>query len=381
MWFGQLVVGPPGSGKSTYVAGVSHILKQINRKILIINLDPFVENDIYKADVNISELVDVDKVFSVLELGPNGTLVYCMEYLFKNFDWLENKLKENKDCYLIIDTPGQVELYTHNDALRDIIQSLTKLNCRLTSVHIVDSTLCSDNYKYVSALLLSLCSQIHLELPHVNVFSKIDLLKYFKDDLNFPLSYYVEAQNLSQLMLYARYQNWSSDSEEEAAGDGTAKNATEAGAEVSGHSAAKAGEEVTNGSDGNRVDVNGESHHFVHAVKRDIDEGNIKNAKKNYSKFSNKYIKLNEYICETVEDYNMINFALLDIQDKHSVLKLLKIIDGANGFRFSSIYSEYSLFDTYVESMEYDCDAIQEQLVDISDNEMSNPPTKQHPHE
>ncbi|CAD2090193.1 XPA binding protein 1, putative [Plasmodium vinckei lentum] len=331
MWFGQIVIGPPGSGKSTYVAGIQHILKQINRKLLIINLDPFIEDNIYKADINITELIDINKIFTELELGPNGTLIYCMEYLLANFDWLEEKLKKQANCYLIIDTPGQVELYTHNDALRNIILKLGKLNCRLTSVHIVDSTLCSDNYKYISALLLSLCSQIHLELPHVNVFSKIDLLKYFKNDLNFPLNYYVEAQNLDQLMLYAKYQNCSSSDSEKSAD-------------------------------------------FIDDVKKDINDGHIKNAKKNYSKFSNKYIKLNEYICETVEDYNLINFALLDIQDKYSVLKLLKIIDGANGFRFSSIYSEYSLFDTYVESIEYDCDEIQEKFIDVSDDDLQTQP-------
>ncbi|ANQ07491.1 ATP binding protein [Plasmodium coatneyi] len=341
MWFGQLIIGPPGSGKSTYVAGVEHILKQINRKLVLINLDPFVENDVYKADVNISELVDIKKVFCDLGLGPNGTLIYCMEYLLTNFDWLEEKLNEHKDHYLLIDTPGQVELYTHNDALRKIVQKMTKINCRLTSVHIVDSTLCSDNYKYVSALLLSLCSQIHLELPHVNVFSKIDLLKYFKDDLNFPLSYYVEAQNLEQLMLYARYQN-------ESSSDSDMGDAPRSCSNDPSYCAGRPIKQV---------------------IEDEINSGNIKNAKKNYRRFSNKYLKLNEYICETVEDYNMINFALLDIQDKYSVLKLLKIIDGANGFRFSSIYSEYSLFDTYVEAIEYDCDDIQERIVHVSDEE------------
>ncbi|GAB65751.1 hypothetical protein PCYB_072530 [Plasmodium cynomolgi strain B] len=250
MWFGQLIIGPPGSGKSTYVAGVEHILKQINRKLVLINLDPFVENDVYKADVNISELVDIKKVFC--DLG-----------------------------------------------------------------------------------------QIHLELPHVNVFSKIDLLKYFRDDLNFPLSYYVEAQNLEQLMLYARYQN--EPSSESDMGDSPS----------------------TSLNDPNHCT----QHNIKQVIQNEINTGNIKNVKKNYRRFSNKYLKLNEYICETVEDYNIINFALLDIQDKYSVLKLLKIIDGANGFRFSSIYSEYSLFDTYVEAIEYDCDDIQERIVDVSDEE------------
>ena len=44
------------------------------------------------------------------DLGPNGALVYCMEYLLINSEWLEKKL----DCldddvhYVLFDCPGQV---------------------------------------------------------------------------------------------------------------------------------------------------------------------------------------------------------------------------------------------------------------------------------
>jgi hypothetical protein len=58
---------------------------------------------------------------------------------------------------------------------------------QLTAVHLVDAHLCCDPGKYVSALLLSLSTMLHLELPHINVLSKIDLienygnLKYLKN--------------------------------------------------------------------------------------------------------------------------------------------------------------------------------------------------------
>ena len=41
-------------------------------------------------------------------LGPNGGLIYCMEYLLENFEWLENEIKNLDSRYLIIDCPGQV---------------------------------------------------------------------------------------------------------------------------------------------------------------------------------------------------------------------------------------------------------------------------------
>ena len=50
--------------------------------------------------------------------------------------------KAKKDDYLLIDCPGQVELFTHNSALKGILQLLAdKLDLRLVVVHLVDSPL------------------------------------------------------------------------------------------------------------------------------------------------------------------------------------------------------------------------------------------------
>ena len=57
--------------------------------------------------------------------------------------------------------------------------SVGSFHMQLTAVHLVDAHLCSDPGKYVSALLLSLSTMLHLELPHVNVLSKIDLIENY----------------------------------------------------------------------------------------------------------------------------------------------------------------------------------------------------------
>jgi len=60
-------------------------------------------------------------------LGPNGGMLYCMEYLDKNFDWLEDRLKElGDDAYVLFDLPGQVELSTNHDSVKQIVQKLSK---------------------------------------------------------------------------------------------------------------------------------------------------------------------------------------------------------------------------------------------------------------
>ena len=64
---------------------------------------------------------------------------------------------------------------------------------RLAAVELVDAHLCAEPGKYLSALLLSLGSMLHLELPHVNVLSKADLVESY-GELRFSLDYYTEAR-------------------------------------------------------------------------------------------------------------------------------------------------------------------------------------------
>ena len=85
-------------------------------------------------------------------------------------------------------------------------------SCRLAAVHLVDAHLCSDPTKYISALLLSLSTMLHLELPHVNLLSKIDLIQQY-GKLHFNLDFYTEvtshAESLPVWLLSAHnYINW-----------------------------------------------------------------------------------------------------------------------------------------------------------------------------
>lgn len=72
MPFGQVVIGPPGSGKTTYCNGVQQYLTAARRRVALVNLDP--ANDVlpYKPDVDVCDLVCLEQVMGELGLGPNG---------------------------------------------------------------------------------------------------------------------------------------------------------------------------------------------------------------------------------------------------------------------------------------------------------------------
>lgn len=129
--YGQLVIGPPGSGKSTYCAGMKQFLSALGRKVSIVNLDPANHVLPYPCDVSMSELITLDDVMTSLGLGPNGGLLYCMDFLHTNIEWLHHKLELLQDNYLVFDCPGQVELYTHNKSVKGITEVLTKWNVKV----------------------------------------------------------------------------------------------------------------------------------------------------------------------------------------------------------------------------------------------------------
>lgn len=259
--FGQLVIGPPGAGKTTYCTGMQMLLNGLKRPRILVNLDPANDDLPYECDIDIRELVNVEDVMTELQLGPNGALVYAMEYIEVNLDWLITRLKtaagDTAVPYVVFDCPGQVELYSHHDVMTKLTQQLVKaLDFRLVAVHLVDSTLCVDVYRYISAVLLSLAAMMQLELPHINVLSKIDMLMDHTDDLCFKLDYYAEVDNLSYLL------------------------------------------------------------RTLQTTKHPL---------------SIKFKDFNALMADMVEDYGLVNFEPLDIQDKECAMRVLARCDTANG--------------------------------------------------
>ena len=93
MPFAQLVIGPPGSGKSTYCDGMYQFMGAIGRKCSVVNLDPSNDRTAYPCALDIRELVTLEEVMERDELGPNGGVLYALEELEHNLDWLQRELK------------------------------------------------------------------------------------------------------------------------------------------------------------------------------------------------------------------------------------------------------------------------------------------------
>lgn len=149
--------------------------------------------------------MELEDVMEKNSLGPNGALLYCMESLEVNFDWLKEGIESfDPESYFIFDFPGQVELFTNHESVYNLIHALERqLHFRLVAVHLADSTHCTDPFRFISLAMITLQSMVRLECSQINIMSKFDKFNNSLmegNDESLPLSFYADCQDLSLLM-------------------------------------------------------------------------------------------------------------------------------------------------------------------------------------
>ncbi len=208
--FGQLIIGAPGSGKTTYIKSMKDFYSQCGRKTLTINLDPANDNKTFNFDIDIRNLINLEEVENKLKLGPNGSFLYCINFLNENISWLDEQINQEKYTeyfYYLIDTPGQIEIFTISPEFKNICDYITntkKLNIKLCCVNLIECINMCDMPKYIFSIFSVLNSMLNLALPQVNFISKCDLIKQLKatHEFELPLEFYKNPNDESQLKYY-----------------------------------------------------------------------------------------------------------------------------------------------------------------------------------
>jgi len=175
------VIGPAGTGKSTYCSVIQKHCENVKRIVHVVNLDPAAEEFKYDVAIDVRDLISLQDVMEECNYGPNGGLIFCMEYLMENMNWLDDQIADYGDDYLIFDCPGQIELYTHLPVMPSLVRHLQKLGYQLCAVCCVDSLVMHDTTRFISGTLICLSAMIQLELPHINVLTKCDLMENKKN--------------------------------------------------------------------------------------------------------------------------------------------------------------------------------------------------------
>ncbi|KAH8726508.1 GPN-loop GTPase [Phaeosphaeriaceae sp. PMI808] len=289
--FGTLVMGPAGAGKSTFCTALIQHLQNNKRSCFYVNLDPAAEDFAFEPDLDIKDLISLEDVMDEMSLGPNGGLIYCFEFLMDNLDFLTDPLEEVTDDYLIVfDMPGQIELYTHVPILPGLVKTLMhgSLNIRMCAAYLLEATFVIDRPKFFSGTLSAMSAMMMLEMPHINILSKMDLVKgqVAKRDLKRFVD--VDADLIDD------------DPLRKAVADETQTKYIDP---ASTHSL-----------------MNGASFH-----------------------------KLNKAVAELIDGFSMVSFLKLDVQDEHSLGAVLSYIDDAIQFHEAQEPREPKEFDVDID--------------------------------
>ncbi|RLF15413.1 MAG: GTPase [Thermoprotei archaeon] len=172
--FYVFVVGTAGSGKSTLVDSFASWLQDHELDVATVNLDPAALWLPYGPDVDVRDYVNVEEVMRKYNLGPNGALIACADMIAAHVERLKEEINDLNPEYVLVDTPGQMELYAFRSAGPYITSQLA--GERSAVLFLIDSVFAERPSGLVSALLLASSVNYRLLKPQLNVLSKVDLL-------------------------------------------------------------------------------------------------------------------------------------------------------------------------------------------------------------
>jgi GTPase SAR1 family protein len=171
-----MFLGPAGSGKSTLVYAYSKWLsEEFGLRVYKVNLDTAAEYIPYQPDFDIRMYIDAHRIAKELGLGPNGALVKSMEMLSENVD-IVTKAIDNADAdFILIDTPGQMEVFIFRDVALKLSQSLGKYGREFVAVFVLDGEVVKRYEDYAFVAIMCVALQARLGVDVVPVINKIDV--------------------------------------------------------------------------------------------------------------------------------------------------------------------------------------------------------------
>ncbi len=168
------VIGTAGSGKSLLTASFAKWLKISKQNVVTVNLDPGALTLPYTPDIDVRDYVDIGGLMREYRLGPNGALVMAADLIAEETERLGSEIKDFNADMVLVDTPGQMELFAFRASGPYIASELTKEPKAI--VYLFDSVFCANPLNYVSNLFLSAAVYNRFFIPQAHVLSKCDLL-------------------------------------------------------------------------------------------------------------------------------------------------------------------------------------------------------------
>lgn len=167
-------IGTAGSGKSTLTQAFKLWMDEHGLSTITVNLDPGVESLGYSPDVDIRDWVSVKEVMEEQGLGPNGAQIACADMAALSFPEISDVIEGFRSDYILIDTPGQIELFAFRHASDIFLNAFRTGNSALFFV--LDPVIAKTPTGLVSLLMLSSSVQFRFNVPIELVLGKADIM-------------------------------------------------------------------------------------------------------------------------------------------------------------------------------------------------------------
>jgi GTPase SAR1 family protein len=191
------IIGTAGSGKSTLTNSYKRWTELKGLDAITVNLDPGAENLPYEPDVDIRDWISLEEVMESHGLGPNGAQIACADMLALNISDIKKSIESFKTDYVLLDTPGQLELFVFRESGKYIIQFLNPQRSIIT--YLIDYILAKTASGFISQLLLSINTNFRLNQSQINILSKADMLT--KEERNKVIKWSKDSDELNNAVL------------------------------------------------------------------------------------------------------------------------------------------------------------------------------------
>ncbi|KAB1266800.1 GPN-loop GTPase 1 [Camelus dromedarius] len=183
-----LVLGMAGSGKTTFVQRLTGHLHSQGSPPYVINLDPAVHEVPFPANIDIRDTVKYKEVMKQYGLGPNGGIVTSLNLFATRFDQVMKFIEkaQNMSKYVLIDTPGQIEVFTWSASgtiITEALVSILDLLLRASSfptivIYVMDTSRSTNPVTFMSNMLYACSILYKTKLPFIVVMNKTDIIDH-----------------------------------------------------------------------------------------------------------------------------------------------------------------------------------------------------------
>jgi len=168
------IAGTAGAGKSLLSSKIHEYYTRNGAFTAILNLDPGVISLPYTPDIDIRDFVDIVYIMKQYHLGPNGALIMANDLIASKIDEIQQEADSVNPDYLIVDTPGQIELFAYRTSGPYFVNNFSA--DQKSALFLYDGTLVTTAINFVSMALLATSIKLRLGLPAINVLTKTDLI-------------------------------------------------------------------------------------------------------------------------------------------------------------------------------------------------------------